>query len=296
MQVELTNPKDRTLPPGRRSSGAAAQMLHLAPPHRSLAARLTGYLIPLASLAIFVLAWEAFVRLGEMPAFILPAPGAVARKAITVTLNGTLWRHTWITLIEVLGGLALGTITAMALGYSIARSVAIERALSPYIVASQAIPVIAIAPLLVIWFGPGLFSKVLISALIVFFPILVNTIAGVRSVPEDLHDLMRSLNATRWQTFRKLEVPAALPVLLAGLKGGATLSVIGAVVGELAGARAGLGVMISVADGQYDTARMFVGVLALVVMALTLYGAVDLLEKRVLRWRAAGAGRHTALY
>jgi NitT/TauT family transport system permease protein len=176
---------------------------------------------------------------------------------------------------------------ATTLGYLLARSLTIERAVAPYLVASQAIPIVAIAPLLVIWFGYGLLSKILISGLIVFFPILINTIVGVRSVPADLHDLMRSLRATRRQVFLKLELPAALPVLLGGLKIGATLSVIGAVVGEMAGADAGLGVMIGIANGQYDVARMFVGVFTLIGMALTLYGAVSLIEGRALRWRKA---------
>jgi NitT/TauT family transport system permease protein len=245
-----------------------------------------AHLVPLISLAVFLLGWETLVRLGDYPAFILPSPGRVGLKLIDVAQDGTLWRHMGTTLVEVIGGLALGALTATLLGYALAKSVTVERALSPYLVASQAIPIVAIAPLLVIWFGMGLFSKILISALIVFFPILINTLAGVRGVPDDLRDLMRSLHATRWQTFTRLEVPAALPVLLAGIKVGATLSVIGAVVGELAGARAGLGVMISIADGQYDTARMFVGVLALVVMALSLYGTVAWIEHRALRWRA----------
>ena len=246
-----------------------------------------GYL-PMLVLALFILGWEAVVRLGQYPAFILPSPARVGSKLIAVALDGTLWHHMSITLVEVLGGLALGLVLATLLGYALAKSVAVERALSPYLVASQAIPIVAVAPLLVIWFGPGLLSKVLISGLIVFFPILVNTIAGVRSVPQELRDLMRSLQATPWQVFTKLEVPAAMPVLLAGLKVGATLSVIGAVVGEFAGADAGLGFMINLADGQYDTARVFVGVLTLVVMALTLYGLVGWLERRALRWRDAG--------
>ncbi len=260
-------------------------------PHRR--AKLPGRLrwprlLPPLTLALFLLLWEGLVRVGRYPAFILPSPGRVGRKLVEVALDGTLWRHMGVTLVEVLGGLAIGLTVATVLGYALAKSVTIERALSPYLVASQAIPIVAIAPLLVIWFGPGLVSKVLISALIVFFPILVNTIAGVRSVPQDLRDLMRALRATRWQTFAKLEVPAAMPVLMAGLKVGATLSVIGAVVGELAGADAGLGFMINLADGQYDTARVFVGVLALVVMALTLYGIVGWIEQRALRWRKAG--------
>jgi len=243
--------------------------------------------LPILALVLFVTGWEALVRVGNYPAFLLPTPERVARKLLSVIADGTLIRHTGVTLVEVLGGLALGLIVATVLGYALAKSVALERAIAPYLVASQAVPIIAIAPLLVIWFGPGLWSKILISALIVFFPILINTIAGVRSVPTDLRDLMRSLHATRWQTFAKLEVPAALPVLLAGLKVGATLSVIGAVVGEFAGSDAGLGFMISVADGQYDTARMFVGVLALVALALSLYGSVALIERRALAWRSS---------
>ncbi|MBN1120569.1 MAG: ABC transporter permease [Anaerolineae bacterium] len=247
-------------------------------------------LIPALTLILFLTGWEMVVRIGDYPAFILPSPLDVGRKLISVSLDGTLWRHMGVTLVEVLAGLSLGTVVATIFGYALSRSAVIDRAISPYLVASQAIPVVAIAPLLVIWFGPGLFSKILISALIVFFPILINTSAGVRGVSPDLRDLMRSLHATRWQTFAKLEVPAAAPVLLAGLKVGATLSVIGAVVGEFAGARAGLGVMINIADGQYDTARMFVGVLALVVMALTLYGIVNWLEKHLLAWRAPENG------
>jgi NitT/TauT family transport system permease protein len=246
--------------------------------------------LPFAVFAAFLAVWQMGVQLADYPAYILPTPAQVARKFGLVVMDGTLLFHTGVTLLEVLGGLTLGVSVATLLGYVLAKSVTIERALSPYLVASQAIPIVAIAPLLVIWFGPGLSSKILISALIVFFPILINTIAGVREVPADLHDLMRSLHATRWQVFTRLEVPSALPVLLAGLKVGATLSVIGAVVGEFAGASAGLGVMISVADGQYDTARMFVGVLALIVLALSLYGIVHTLEKRLLSWRVNGAG------
>jgi NitT/TauT family transport system permease protein len=149
---------------------------------------------------------------------------------------------------------------ATVLGYLLARSLHLERLLSPYIVASQSIPIVAIAPLLVIWFGPGLFSKILVCALIVFFPVLVNTVVGVRSVPPDLRDLMRSLQSSRWQTLKYLELPAALPVFLGGLRIGATLSVIGAVVGEFVGAKSGLGFLVNVGRGIYDTSLVFVAV------------------------------------
>ena len=134
-------------------------------------------------------------------------------------------------------------------------------------------------------FGPGIFSKILICALIVFFPVLVNIVVGMRAVPENLRDLMRSMRADRWQTLRLLELPAALPVLLGGLRIGATLSVIGAVVGELVGANRGLGFLINVGRGQYDTALVFVGVFTLVILALSLYGIVLWLEKHLLRWQ-----------
>lgn len=235
------------------------------------------------ALAIFV--WYVIAWAGDFPAFILPTPNLVWQRFWRALGDGSLLRHTAITLGEVLAGLALGSILATVTGYVLAKSRSLERLLSPYIVASQSVPIVAIAPLLVIWFGPGLTSKVLICALIVFFPVLINTIVGVRSVPEDLHDLMRSLQANRQQTFRLLEVPSALPVFLGGLRIGATLSVIGAVVGEFVGADRGLGFLINVGRGEYDTALVFVAVFMLVGMALTLYGVVVLMESKLLSWR-----------
>jgi NitT/TauT family transport system permease protein len=243
------------------------------------------YWLVLLSLLLLLIAWQFTVWFSGVPAFILPSPSQVGARFIQVLLDGTLIRNTLVTLVEVLAGLAIGVSAATVLGYLLARSIHLERLLSPYIVASQSIPIVAIAPLLVIWFGPGLFSKVLICALIVFFPVLVNTIVGVRSVPEDLRDLMRSLQASRWQTLKYLELPAALPVFLGGLKIGATLSVIGAVVGEFVGAKSGLGFLVNVGRGIYDTALVFVSVFTLIALALTLYGLVSLLEKRLLWWQ-----------
>ncbi len=242
------------------------------------------WLVP-ASLAAALLLWAVAIEFWQFPPFILPSPGLVWEKLWAALADGTLVHHSAVTLGEVMLGLSVGISLATLLGYLLARSPALERVLSPYVVASQSVPVVAIAPLLIIWFGPGLVSKVLICALIVFFPVLVNTIVGLRSVPDDLRDLMRSLQATRWQTFRLLEMPAALPVFLGGLRVGATLAVIGAVVGEFVGADQGLGFLINRARGQYDTALVFVATLALVVMALALYGLVVLLEKRWLAWQ-----------
>jgi NitT/TauT family transport system permease protein len=241
------------------------------------------YLAPV-SLVVGILLWYLIANLGDYPAFILPTPDLVWRRLVQALFDGSLFRHGAVTLSEVLAGLSIGVSTATSLGYLLAKSRSVERLLSPYIIASQAVPVVAIAPLLVIWF-PGLVSKVLICALIVFFPVLVNTVVGLRSVPEELHELMRSLKATRWQTFTFLEVPASLPVFLGGMRIGATLSVIGAVVGEFVGADRGLGFLINVGRGQYDTALVFVAVFSLVTLALSLYGLVVWLEARLLAWQ-----------
>ncbi len=245
----------------------------------------SGALVPLVGLLAALALWELLVRLAGFPAFILPGPQAVARRFLLALADGTLATHTLVTLSEVLAGLALGLVVALTLGYALAQSRTVERLLAPYIVASQAIPIVAVAPLLILWFGPGRLSKVLVAALIIFFPVLVNTVVGLRSVPEELRELMRSLRATRWQTFTKVEVPASLPVLFGGLKVGATLSVIGAVVGEFVAADRGLGFLINVGRGLYDTSLVFVAIFVLVVMSLSLYGSVSALERRLLAWR-----------
>jgi NitT/TauT family transport system permease protein len=243
------------------------------------------WLVPLSAV-LAVAAWEALVRLGSFPVFILPSPTSVWRRFLVALADGSLLRNTGATLLEVVLGLAVGVSLAMIIGYLLAKSRLLEKLLSPYLVASQAIPIVAIAPLLVIWFGPGIFSKVLICALIVFFPVLVNTVVGMRAVPEHLRDLMRSMRATPMQMLYYLEVPSALPVFLGGLRIGATLSVIGAVVGEFIGASRGLGFLVNVGRGQFDTALVFVAVFTLVALALGLYGLVILLEKHLLRWQA----------
>jgi len=251
----------------------------------SRAARTSVYGTALLSLAAALLVWWIIARIAGLPAFILPSPAQVAVRFWKALIDGSLLGNSLVTLMEVLLGLLAGTAAAVALGYAIAKSRLFERLISPFLVATQAIPIVAIAPLLVIWFGPGTFSKVLICALIVFFPVLVNTVVGVRAVPRPLHDLMGSLYATPAQTLRHLELPAALPVLLGGLRIGATLSVIGAVVGELVGSDRGLGFLVNVARGQYDTALVFVAVFTLIALALTLYGAVTILERKFLAWQ-----------
>lgn len=240
--------------------------------------------VPLA-LVVGLLAWEGLVRWQDYPPFILPGPALVWRKLLGVIADGTLARHAAVTLAEVALGLALGLSAAVTLGYILGKSRTLDRLLSPFIVTSQTIPIVAVAPLLVIWFGSGLTSKVLVCALITFFPTLVSTMVGIRGVDPDLRELMRSLRAGRGQVFRLLELPSALPVIIGGLKLSVILSVVGAVVGEFSGADVGLGFLINLARGVLDTPLMFVAVFSLVVIAQALYLAVAALEAVALRWQ-----------
>lgn len=237
------------------------------------------------SIVFAMLAWQFTVQWTQLPRFILPAPVDVWSRFLKSLSDGSLLYHTGITLAEIILGLLAGITFATVTGYALAKSRSLEKVLSPYLVASQAIPVVAIAPLLVIWLGDGILSKVVICALIVYFPVLVNTVVGVRAVPLALYDLMHSIRATRWQILLKLEVPASLPIMLGGLRIGATLSVIGAIVGELVDAEQGLGFLLQLGDFQYDTSMVFVAVFMLIALALSMYGVVTLLERKFLKWQ-----------
>lgn len=274
--ILATKPKEKTESgSGRRLTSGLLRRLASYPPAATF---------PFVVASILLL-WEGLVRWQDYPAFLLPGPVAVARKTVVLASNGILWKHAQVTLLEIVLGLLLGVSLALILGYLLDKSPALDRLISPYVVASQTVPVVAIAPLLVIWFGNGLLSKVLITGIIVFFPTLVSTIVGIRGVDADLHDLMRSLRASRSQLFFKLELPAALPVLFGGLKLSVILAIVGAVVGEFVGADVGLGFLINLGRGVLDTPMIFVAVLALVVIAQTLYIGVSALENHYLRWR-----------
>jgi NitT/TauT family transport system permease protein len=236
------------------------------------------------SLFAFLVAWKLVTIVGDYPEFILPAPEVVAERAWRAIGSGILGEHTAVTLLEIVLGFAVGATTAIATGTALGKSVLIERVLSPYIVAAQAIPILALAPLLDIWFGGGLLARVAICALIVFFPIAISTMVGIRSTDPLLAEMLRSLGATDPQRTRLLEIPSALPVIFGGLRVGVTLSVIGAVVAEWAGASVGLGVLINIANqGLFDTPLMFVALATLAIIGLTFHGLVVLVERRLIR-------------
>ncbi len=234
---------------------------------------------------LLLLVWQLITAFGLVSAFLLPPPAQVLDAFVEAVSSGLLARHTLTTLEEMFFGLLLGVSIGLSLGYLIAKAPLLEFILSPIIVAFQSTPIVAYAPLLIIWLGSGVESKIVTTAVIVFFPMLVNTIAGIRAVPPQLQDLMHSLNARPWQSFRHLELPSALPVILAGLRTSATLAVIGAVVGEFVSSGSGLGHLVTLARNLYDTPLVFVSVFTMTFIALSLYGAVALLEWRLLAWR-----------
>lgn len=242
-------------------------------------------LAPLLTFAALLLLWHWVVAMRFYPIFMVPPPAAVLEAFAEALTSGLLLEHTRTTLEEMLYGLLFGLGIGITIGYAIAKMPLLERLLSPIIVAFQATPIVAYAPLLFIWFPSGITSKIVTTAVIVFFPMLISVVVGIRAVSPSLKDMMRSLNATPWQIFRHLELPAALPMLLAGLKVSATLSVIGAVVGEFIGSGSGLGYLVTLARNQYDTPLVIVAVLTMTAIALTLYSFAAFLEWRLLAWQ-----------
>jgi NitT/TauT family transport system permease protein len=244
--------------------------------------------LPVAAAAVlFLVVWKLVVVVGGYPVYILPAPEVVADRLVRALAQGTIQPHAVATLAEIGWGFVVGAGTALGVGYLLARSALAERLISPYLVAAQATPILAIAPLLALWFGTGLGSKVVICALIVFFPVAVATMVGIRSVDTRLLELGRSLRASRWQVFRTLELPAALPSILGGMRVGVTLAVIGAIVGEWAGADRGLGVLILLAQGSlFDIPLLFATLVTIAAIGVALYLVVLVTERRLIgRWR-----------
>jgi NitT/TauT family transport system permease protein len=236
----------------------------------------------IGAFVIFVLVWKAIVVLTGLPPFILPAPETVGQRFVEAWLDGTFWPHFLATMVEIAIGFVVGTVLALIAGYGLARSDLFARLASPYLVAAQAVPILVLAPLLVVWFGSGLLSKAVICSLIVFFPVAIATMVGIRSVDPRLLELGRSLRATKRQILTTLEIPAALPNIFGGLRVGVTLAVVGAVVGEWAGANTGLAVLINLARGSlFDIPLMFATLLTIALVGIALYLAVVVAERRL---------------
>jgi putative hydroxymethylpyrimidine transport system permease protein len=241
---------------------------------------------PLALLAAGVGAWETAARLGAVENYLLPAPTEVGRALVDD--HALLLSDAWVTAQEVLLGFAIAIALGLGLAVVLHLSSLLRRTVYPLVVASQAVPVIVIAPILVIWFGFGMAPKLIVIALICFFPIVVNTFDGLQSVDRDQVKMLRTLNASRGDVFRYLELPASLPYLFSGAKVAVAVAVIGAVFGELVGSDAGLGHAIQIGTAQLLTARVFAAVLILSVMAIGLFALVAALERWAVPWAGKG--------
>lgn len=253
----------------------------------SLARTLAGHrrsrrlvlLTPVVLGAVVLLLWEAVSRAGLVPSFFLPAPTAVAARLWAGLTTGGLLGYTWVTWVEALLGSLLGAAVALPLGYLIARNRWAAAGLQPYVAASQALPAVALAPLLVIWVGYGLLPIVLLCALLVFFPILLATILGLRTLDPEVVDAARLDGAHGWSMVRHIELPMSLPSLLTGLRNGFTLSVTGAVVGEFVMGGRGLGMVLSVQANSADTTGLFATLVVLAALAVGMYMLLRLVER-----------------
>ena len=241
-------------------------------------------------LGFFVLVmavWHFAVVLMQVSPLIFPGPLAVARALVELFQSGEIYTHLGVTLYEILAGFAFGAIFGLALGALIGQSTLLEAVLYPYVVAFQTVPKVAVAPLFVLWFGFDTTSKVVITATIVFFPVLANTIVGLRSAPRDQIELMKAFTASPWHVFRMVRLPQALPYVFAGLDIGIVLAVIGAIVGEFVGAQAGLGYLILQRNFSMDAAGMFAILVVLSLIGLVLHSLMKFIARRVIFWTDA---------
>lgn len=243
-----------------------------------------------AALLVLLLAgWESAGRLGGVSALVLPVPSAVLQALWTGLASGYFWPHLLATVQAVLLGLAAGASFGLLAGMALAESVLLERVLKPYVVVSQVVPKLALAPLFVLWFGFGMLPTVLITALVCFFPLMENTLTGLRQVDAQRLQLFRMLGASRLQTLVRLRLPTGLPAILAGLRVAVVLALVGAVVAEFMGASQGLGAVVIASQGMMDTSLMFAALLLIAALGLLLYQACLLLERRLLRGHAVAA-------
>jgi NitT/TauT family transport system permease protein len=229
-----------------------------------------------------LLAWEAACRTLRLPALVLPPPSAIAASLWQGLASGYFWPHLRITALELLLGVASGSALGFAAGVLLGEHALLRRLLMPYVVTSQVIPKLALAPLFVLWFGFGITSTVVITALICFFPLMENTLTALQQVAPERLELFRMLGATRAQTLWRLKLPSGLPAVLAGLRVAVVLALVGAVVGEFIGASQGLGALIIATQGTMDTARMFAVLVLIAALGMAAYQATLLLERWLL--------------
>ncbi len=289
----------RRLPPPRETSRDEADLLDATlyvaqpPPARGWALPSRRELLltaapPLAAALLLVLVWELWIRVREVPIYLAPAPSQVIE---TLSEDPSRFIEAGsVSAQHALGGLLLGAGSAFLLGVLMAHSRVIERSIYPFAILVKVTPIVAVAPLIVIWFGFGVWPKFIVAALITFFPMLVNTITGLRTIDAATHDFFLALGASRWQVLWRLRLPSALPYLFAGLRISIPLALIGAVIAEWIRADSGVGQMIVIAHGDFDTPTLFGAIIVLAVIGVAFTAALALIERRLLFWHDSSAG------
>jgi NitT/TauT family transport system permease protein len=244
--------------------------------------------------SVILVLWQATAWIGWLPAFVLPAPSAIAVRLFDLFYSGDIWPHLWATLIAVLTGFFLGVGAGFLFGIIVAMLPSVERFAYPYIVGFQTVPKIAIAPLFLIWFGYGLMSKIVIAALVCFFPVLVAVMSAFHTTDREQLNMMQAFGASRWQIFKELRIWSALPTIFAGLEVAAVFAVIGALVGEFVGAQVGLGYLITALNFNIDVAGVFAVLIVLSILGMLLHAQVRAIGRRMVFWirsdRAAVVG------
>ena len=244
--------------------------------------RLRTWLLPVAAVVVLLAIWQIYVDAGGVSQLVLPSPHAVARALVDD--RGTLWHNLVRTGLEILLGILVAAVFGFAAATVIHLSALARQALYPLLAASQAVPIVVVAPLVIVWLGFGLLPKLAIIGLVCFFPIVVTTLLGLDTVDPDLIKLMRTFDASRLQTFRLVELPSALPGLFTGTKLAAVYAVVGAVFAEQAGASSGLGYLLIETIGNLETAEAFATVFVLSAFAILLFAVLTVIERRVLPW------------
>jgi NitT/TauT family transport system permease protein len=235
----------------------------------------------LGPIVIFLLVWEGACVFYRIPAYLLPAPHRVVQCIID--RESLLSEHAAVSFVEILGGFALAAMIGFVCAVIIVHSRRLELLMEPFLVVSQVIPKVALAPLFIIWFGHGVAPKIIIAMLIAFFPLLVNTVLGLRSVDREIIELMESVAATKRQIFWHVRLPNALPYLVSSLKVASLLAVVGAMVGEFVGSDKGLGYLMIVGDVNLDTDLLFASLVVVTLFGLTFYALLEAIEKRIAR-------------
>jgi len=246
--------------------------------------RFGGVISTVVAIVVTIVLWKLVIAIFDVSPFVLPQPEKVIGGVQDLANSNGFWSDVQVTLTETLVGFLIALALGLGLGTLLGRVVWLEQALRPVIVASQVVPKVALIPLFIVWFGFGITSKIIIVALLSFFPILLNVILGVRSVDAGQRDVMRSLNATRWQTFRRLELPSTLPYILAGMEVGIVFAVVGAVVGEYLGGDHGLGYRVVTSLNNLEAETLFAVILVLTLFGFLLYLAVVALKRLLIPW------------